>query len=58
MPDTPPFAHWSLKTVPLVISVCMQCGHFIAATADNRLLAVVDRAHQCASEAAAESATQ
>ena len=41
------FAHWSLKTVPLTISVCTECGHFVAATADDRLLALADRVHQC-----------
>lgn len=58
MTETTPFAHWSLKTVPLVISVCTQCGHFVAATADNRLLAVMDRTHQCAPQPAAARATQ
>lgn len=58
MPETNSFAHWSLKTVPLMISVCTRCGHFVAATADNRLLAVVDRAHQCATESAGDNATQ
>ena len=58
MPEPTSFAHWSLKNAPLVISVCTQCGHFVAATTDNRLLAAVDRAHQCASPPAIESATQ
>lgn len=41
------FAHWSMKTVPLVISVCTNCGHFVAAAARKELLAAADRAHQC-----------
>jgi hypothetical protein len=52
MPETNSFAHWSLKNVPLTISVCTQCGHFVGATSDGKLLAVVDRAHQCSSGAA------
>ena len=47
MQEAGTFAHWSLKTTPLVISVCTKCGHFVAATPDHRLLDAVDRAHHC-----------
>ena len=58
MAETNPFAHWSLKSIPLVISVCTRCGHFVAATADDRLLAAVDQAHHCSVGEVASGAAQ